>query len=143
MLHKRLFARFDAALDRCQEGAHWLHQLPIAEIVAAELLRLAELGVAVQCFCIMPNHVHFLVQLPEDESFLFARMMQLLKGRTAVAANRLLHRSGQPFWQAESYDHLVRTDDEAERVMTYILNNPVKAGLAAEWQEWPFSYWAA
>ncbi len=139
-LHKRHFARFDSLLGRCRDGASYLQQPRIAEIVIAELMRLAELGVTVQCFCLMPNHVHLLVQLPEDESFSFEKMMQLLKGRTAVAANRQLGRSGQPFWQAESYDHLVRTEAESERVIAYILNNPVKAGLAACWPDWPFSY---
>ena len=88
----------------------------------------------------MPNHVHLLVQLPEDDSFSFANMMQLLKGRTATAANRLLNRRGQPFWQAESYDHLVRGHAGYERVKAYILHNPVKAGLVAGWELWPFSF---
>ncbi len=141
-LHKRLFVRFDAALDRYTDNTCWLCAPSIAAIVADEILRLAELDVLVLSFCIMPNHVHLLVRLPKSEGFLFDRMMQLLKGRTAVAANRQLGRGGLPFWQAESYDHLVRTPVEAERIIAYILNNPTKAGLAAEWREWPFSYLA-
>ena len=45
-----------------------------------------------------------------------------------------------PFWQAESYDHLVRNDAGYERVKAYILHNPVKAGLMAGRELWPFSF---
>src|SRR5438874_9522762 len=54
-----------------------------------------------------------------------------LKGFTAHEANRILYRRGQPFWQDESYDHLVRSGREFERIRGYIETNPVKAGLAA------------
>lgn len=141
-MHKRLFARYDKLLDQCSSNTDWLRQPAIAKMVAAKMHRLAALDVTVHCFCIMPNHVHLLVQLPEDESFSFAKMMQLLKGRTAAAANRLLNRNGQPFWQPESYDHLVRSPAECERVKTYIVHNPVKAGLVASWELWPFSFLA-
>jgi putative DNA methylase len=49
----------------------------------------------------------------------------------------LLHRSG-PFWQAESYDHWVRDEDELERIVAYIANNPVKAGLVTKPHQWFF-----
>jgi hypothetical protein len=54
-----------------------------------------------------------------------------VKGYTAREANRLLGRTGQPFWQAESYDHWVRDDRESDRIKAYIENNPVRAGLVA------------
>jgi hypothetical protein len=57
------------------------------------------------------------------------RRLKTLKGYTAREANRLLERTGQPFWQAESYDHWVRDEKQAEHIKAYIENNPVKAGL--------------
>jgi REP element-mobilizing transposase RayT len=65
--------------------------------------------------------------------------LRLLKGRTARACNLELNRNGS-FWQHESYDHLVRDEQEMERTILYILNNPVKAGLVKEWKDWPFTY---
>lgn len=59
-------------------------------------------------------------------------MMGSLKGVTAREANKILGRTGEPFWQHESYDHRVRNAEEFERIRQYIENNPVKAGLAAE-----------
>jgi REP element-mobilizing transposase RayT len=59
-------------------------------------------------------------------------VLQWLKGTTAREANLILARTGQPFWQRESYDHWVRDTVELERVVAYIENNPVTAGLVAE-----------
>jgi REP element-mobilizing transposase RayT len=44
------------------------------------------------------------------------------------------------FWQHESYDHVIRNEKEFERIVTYIIENPVKAGLVEEWQQWPYTY---
>jgi REP element-mobilizing transposase RayT len=43
-------------------------------------------------------------------------------------------------WQSESYDHIVRDEDEFYRIINYIINNPVKAGLVENWQDWPHTY---
>ena len=50
------------------------------------------------------------------------------KGVTASEANRLLGRTGESFWQRESYDHGVRDTGELERMAAPMENNPVKAG---------------
>ncbi len=80
-----------------------------------------ELGACV----VMANHVHLLIRplIAPD------RLLKLLKGATAREANRLLGRTGEPFWQKESYDHYVRNRMEFERIRIYIEANPVKAGL--------------
>jgi len=74
---------------------------------------------------VMANHVHLLI-LPWIGP---DRLLKSLKGATAREANRLLSRTGEPFWQKESYDHWVRNPGELEKIRTYIENNPVKAGL--------------
>jgi hypothetical protein len=43
------------------------------------------------------------------------------------------------FWQDESYDHCVRDDDELERIIHYVEDNPVKAGLVASAASWEYS----
>jgi REP element-mobilizing transposase RayT len=65
--------------------------------------------------------------------------MKSLKGYTARQANLHLRRTGQ-FWEEESYDHEVRDGAEFGRIVRYILNNPVKAGLVQHWSEWPWNY---
>ena len=66
-------------------------------------------------------------------------IMHSLKSYTAQEANKLLKRRGT-FWAAESYDHEVRDEAEYHRIVRYVINNPVKAGLVKEWREWPWSW---
>jgi hypothetical protein len=65
--------------------------------------------------------------------------MQRLKGASAREANALLGLTGVPFWQDESYDHLVRSPEQFERIENYILQNPVRAGLARVAEEYRWS----
>jgi len=68
-----------------------------------------------------------------------SRLMQSLKRFTAREANRMLGLTGQPFWQDESYDRLVRDQTEFQRIVRYIEMNPVKSGLAATPEDFPWS----
>jgi REP element-mobilizing transposase RayT len=133
------FGKFDTQLDGSATGPDWLRYATVAELVKNELTHLALLDVVVLSFCIMPNHVHVVLQLPEHSKFSFQKMMQQLKGRTAFRANQLLQRSGS-FWQHESYDHLVRDTAELQRINSYIVLNPVKAGLVENWEDWPHTF---
>ena len=135
---KAYFGKFDAQLDGNSAGPDWLCQPAVAALVKQEIESLAELKINVLIYCIMPNHVHVVMQLPDGEGFSFGALMQRLKGRTAYKANQLLQRNG-PFWQHESYDHLVRGTRELERINAYVVMNPVKAGLVENWEEWPFT----
>ena len=83
----------------------------------------------------MANHVHVLIHPHVDPS----RLLKSLKGATAREANELLGRTGESFWQKESYDHWVRDQAEFERIRLYIENNPVKAGLVNAPERYPWS----
>jgi hypothetical protein len=65
------------------------------------------------------------------------RIMHSLKTHTGAECNRLLGQRGA-FWQDESYDHCVFDVDELERIIHYIENNPVVAGLAQSPEDWPY-----
>src|SRR5713226_2269858 len=62
-----------------------------------------------------------------------------VKSASARVANATLRRTGQPFWQDESYDHWVRSDRERGSIIRYIEYNPVTAGLVLEPEQWPWS----
>jgi REP element-mobilizing transposase RayT len=83
----------------------------------------------------MPNHVYVLI-IP---LVAVSKLMQSLKRFTAIEANRILTRTGQPFWQDESYDRMVRNDREFQNIAHYIEMNPVNAGLARTPQDFPWS----
>ena len=63
------------------------------------------------------------------------KIMQSLKRHTARQANLILGRKGS-FWQDESYDHVIRNNEEYIRTVNYVLENPVKGGLVSKWEEW-------
>jgi putative transposase len=46
------------------------------------------------------------------------------------------------FWQREWFDHWSRSDEEDERIILYIRNNPVKAGLVEDYVDWPYGSWS-
>jgi REP element-mobilizing transposase RayT len=67
------------------------------------------------------------------------RITKATKGFTAHEANRILGRTGHPFWQHESFDRWVRDRRELERIVRYVEENPVRAGLVRSAEEWPWS----
>jgi REP element-mobilizing transposase RayT len=106
----------------------------------------------------MPNHVHLIFTPFLNEQSLteikfsnprrfesseptLGAVMQSLKGYTAHEANKLLNRTGR-FWEVESYDHEVKDAEEFDRITKYVLNNPVKAGLVKNWEDWRWNFLA-
>jgi REP element-mobilizing transposase RayT len=130
------FVWLDRQLDAARTGPMFLRQEAIASLVVESLHRGAALGhYELACFVVMANHVHVLL-LPGISP---SRLMKSLKGYTAREANRLLGRTGEPFWQRETYDHWVRDEREWKRIAFYIENNPVKAGLVSRAEEYRWS----
>jgi len=165
LVHKQLFAEYDAYLD-ANRAIDWLVRPSVAALIRRNLYHHNASKYQLLAYCIMPNHVHVLLQpiVPVDEAARFVGpdeasrfvyddnepcgeladsqspltvIMHSLKSYTAHEANKLLGRTGQ-FWQHESYDHWIRDDDELERVVAYINANPVKVGLIAQAHEWLF-----
>ena len=77
-------------------------------------------------WCIMPNHVHVVVQPLAGVEL--AAILHSWKLWTARAANKLLDRSGE-YWLPEYYDHLVRDEEELRHVVGWAFENPEKSGL--------------
>ena len=130
------FVAQDRALAR-HPGCAWLGDSRVAQQMA-ETIRdgeSAKMLYELQSWVVMPNHVHLLI-LPRTQ---LPRITHWLKGRSARTANRLLGRTGKPFWQDESYDHWVRTEKEFHRIVSYIEENPVSAGWVATPEDWPWS----
>jgi putative transposase len=130
------FVWMDRRLDSATSGPMFLRHEPIAGLFVNSLFRGVELGhYRLAAFVLMGNHVHVLL-LPRVAP---ARLLKSLKGFTAREANRLLGRTGEPFWQRESYDHWVRNEAEWTRIAAYIESNPVRAGLASSAEDYRWS----
>ena len=136
-LHETFFLRYDGLLDRPTTGPRWLARPDIATLWVDALRHFDGRLYTVICSTVMSNHVHFVFyrltrSLPS--------IMQSLKGYTARRANTILERPGQPFWQAESYDHIVRNRASFRKIIAYVLHNPVEVGLVNDWRAYPFNY---
>jgi REP element-mobilizing transposase RayT len=129
------FAAMDSLLDNASTGPRFLFRPDIASIVVEAILRRERLHYELHAWVVMPNHVHLLMTPLIEVS----RVMPSLKRFTARECNQILGLTGQPFWQDESYDHLVRDDAEFSRIARYIEINPVKAGLATTPEEFLWS----
>lgn len=95
----------------------------------------------------MSNHVHMVFRhtvssrKKSSDGTLppITRILKNLKSYSSLQANRHLNRNGA-FWHPESYDRLIRNNEELHNTLRYTLNNPVKANLVNHWQEWPHAY---
>ena len=126
----------DRYLDTTRLGPMYLKDPQVARLIVERL----ESGrdserYDLAAFVVMANHVHILFR-PKQSAGL---VLQWVKGTTAREANQILARTGQPFWQRESYDHYVREPEQFRRIVAYIENNPVNAGLVADPSLYPWS----
>ncbi len=135
--YKRLFARVDAILDKAKTGPLWLKHTEIADLVQRALLEKYAHLYRLWSYAVMANHLHVFLT-PKSEATI-GSITKYLKGYTAREANRLLQRTGQPFWQDESFDHWSRDRTEFSRIVAYVENNPVKAGLVENADDWIWS----
>lgn len=84
---------------------------------------------------IMPNHIHMLITPLAGHSL--SGIMKSIKTWTSRHANEILQRKGR-FWMPDYYDRFIRNSKHYYDVVTYIENNPVKAGLSGRPSEWRY-----
>ena len=150
------FIKSEEILHRASYGPTWLKDESVASKVVENLHKLDGDAFRLDAFSVMSNHVHTVFKpllsiqdleeiFDEDLGLFFvtkhpglAKIMQLLKGRTARECNLLLGRSGA-FWEHESFDHIIRSG-KFDKTIRYVLNNPVKICLVNNWQDWTWNY---
>ncbi|WP_028292401.1 REP-associated tyrosine transposase [Oceanobacter kriegii] len=86
------------------------------------------------CWVLMPDHVHWLVQLHGDD---LSRMAMRLKSLSARAVHQTAG-SGGKLWQRSFHDHALRKEEDIKAVARYIVANPLRAGLARRVGDYPF-----
>jgi REP element-mobilizing transposase RayT len=127
-LINKYFSYYDEWLDRCESGPNWLKDDRIAHIVLDEIKNVYQNQNKLIACCIMPNHVHLLIESLEKKpashsgksvNYPVTDTLRLIKGRTSRKSNLTLRRNGS-FWQQESYDHFIRDEGELQRTILYI-----------------------
>jgi putative transposase len=77
----------------------------------------------VQALSILPDHVHLVIKIGR---FSTSRIMQSVKLNTAKDINKVVRPTDEFRWQRSFYDHLVRDEEDFDRIVSYIIDNPVK-----------------
>ncbi len=124
---------FHRSLDDCH-GACLMKYPDVAKVVANALVHFAGQRYDLDCFVIMPNHVHAIAQF--REGFDPTTVSQSWMRFTARTINQMLGREGV-LWQPEPFDHIIRSSVQFEYLQTYIQENPTKAKLrSGEYYFW-------
>ena len=103
-----------------------------------------ELPFKLDAFVILPDHVHWLMALPENDSDYSTRIKLIktcftksyLRGQTPPARNA---KGEMSVWQSRFWEHWIRDEKDLARHLDYIHFNPVKHGLVDLPEQWPNS----
>jgi putative transposase len=134
----KIFKKYDTLLDGLKSKNNYLSNPKIAEICKSTLHFPDRKDYSLICYTIMPNHIHVVFELLNKNKSV-GDLMGAIKRNSAKDANNILGFKGA-FWQAESFDRLVREDKELYFVIRYVLMNPVNAGLVGNWRDWKYTY---
>jgi len=128
-LHRKIERYLDRGVGRCH-----LRQPKIAQMVSEALQHFHGKHYVLDDWVVMPNHVHVILWPMPNHTL--SEILKSRKQHTARQANLILRTTGETFWQRESYDHWIRSDEEKARIRRYIWMNPVNARLCKSPEEW-------
>ncbi|GAC1641737.1 MAG: hypothetical protein NVS9B14_23410 [Candidatus Acidiferrum sp.] len=90
---------------------------------------------SIHAYCLMPDHLHFLTEAAESSCAL-PGFVSFFKQKTGFPYQK---KTRQRLWQPRYYDHVLRKPEDVEPAAWYIWTNPVRKGLCAEPQHYPYS----
>ncbi len=103
-------------MDGCTATVGAIHKLPDTQFT-----QIAHTGNSNQL-----RLIHELTIQEQRRKMLISKIMGWFKMYSANKANIILRKSVQRFWQRNYYDHIVRNENELNRIREYIINNPMK-----------------
>ncbi len=92
---------------------------------------------AVDAWVLLPEHMHCIWTLPEQDTN-YSRRWNIIKGGF-TRAYRMVAARGEKFWQNRFWAHRIDDESDFRAHMDYVHFNPVKHGLVAHPMEWPWS----
>jgi putative transposase len=92
-------------------------------------------GFEIFVYCLMQNHLHLLLA-PSGKETSVSQFIGAFKSK----ATRIAWECGVSgkLWQARFYDRVVRKKEDLKAIGQYILENPVRKGLSAKWQDYKY-----
>jgi putative transposase len=107
----------------------------LVDLVREDILHMSQAcAIAVNAYCFMPDHLHLLATGTTANADL-KRFVHLTKQRSGWRFSRS---SQQRLWQEGYYDRVLRADDGTPAVISYIVNNPLRARLVDSPVDYPF-----
>ncbi len=138
-LQRSIFSEMETWLDRAQWSAYFLESKLATMAVDAIQHRDKRGDWRTFAYVVMPTHLHLFCELGAHG--LKATLEDFKRWTGHEAAKLLPHLETDAFWQREWFDHWSRSDAEDDRIVEYIRNNPVKAGLVTDYRQWPYGSW--
>ena len=120
----------------------WILPPKARDSVFGAITRQHEITAYIHTAVVMPDHVHLILQptwQDDGTTVALSEILRLIKGRSAREVNQLLGRKG-PVWRSESFDHQLRSEESLIQKCEYVAMNPVRRGLCASPDEWPWLY---
>jgi len=106
----------------------------IVKLVIDQFLRLAaQEGIAISVYCVMPDHIHLLVEGTDDGANL-TKFVSLAKQHSGYAFKQKYKKR---LWQEGYYEHVLRDAERTEEVIEYTVSNPVRSKLVRSPDEYP------
>ncbi|WP_235299638.1 transposase [Portibacter marinus] len=133
-------------------GPNFLGNPDIARILLARIESYHMQYYKLLALSIMPNHFHMLIDTSIQIKSLLEpnttpvnyvqldQIMKLIKGGSARYINQKRGIIGEKVWEEESFDIYMRNEKMVQNVISYILDNPVKARLVNHYEEHPFTF---
>jgi REP element-mobilizing transposase RayT len=125
-----------ARYEDAGHGSCLLRDPAHAELVQNTLLHFDDQRYRLLEWCVMPNHVHVLIHCIKGTRI--GELVKSWKIHTTRGINQMLGRQGS-LWAPDYHDRYIRDLDHFNNAKAYIRNNPVKAGLCASPEDWPWS----
>lgn len=93
-----------------------------------------EHNIAIGRYVIMPDHLHLFVCGPDD-----FELGKWIGGLKQFLAKAVECKSDEPIWQRGFFDHVLRSEESYALKWNYVRENPVRAALVAQCEDWPYS----
>ena len=90
------------------------------------------------CYCLMPTHFHMLIQVTSEDIRNIQKSIGIWLSSYTKAINKRFDRKGSLF-QQHTKARLIKDDRDIITVLTYIHQNPVRAGLVQRIEDWTYS----
>jgi putative transposase len=121
----------------CFYKRHNVISSKLADLILYQINKLSEkLKVTILIYCLMPDHLHLILEI-KNSSQNFIDVIHYFKRKIAFELREKIPL--KQFWQDRFIDRIIRDEKELEKMIWYILDNPVRKNLVNDFRKWPYS----